>query len=372
MQTGTGPAGRLWQGAGAVLKTLRAGALLVPLALALAGAGAAPARALCAGADMLAELPAADRAAIERAAAQAPYAEGLMWRATRGTAQITLLGTYHFADPRHDALVAAAAPVLRGARRVLMEASPEDQAALQAALARDPSLMFTMTGPTLPERLSAQDWARLSAAVEARGIPAILAAKFKPWYVAMTLALSPCAMAEQGAGAKGLDERLMAAAAEAGVPVAGLEPFDTVFKLFGELSPQDEVDLILASLGMAERADDYTATLARAYFAQKIWLIWEFGKFDTLRHSGLSRDRAEAQIAVTQDILMDRRNAAWIAPMVAAAEEGPILVAVGALHLPGPGGVLARLAAEGFRIERLALPVEIGPVEMELPEAEPR
>lgn len=50
---------------------------------------------------------------------------------------------------------------------------------------------------------------------------------------------------------------------------------------------------------------------------------------------------------------MFRRNRAWIPVIEAAAGEGPVFAALGALHLSGADGVLALLQRKGFAIERL-------------------
>jgi uncharacterized protein YbaP (TraB family) len=51
--------------------------------------------------------------------------------------------------------------------------------------------------------------------------------------------------------------------------------------------------------------------------------------------------------------LIDTRNARMAERMLPMIGQGGHFIAVGALHLPGPGGVLDRLAAEGCDIERL-------------------
>ena len=56
--------------------------------------------------------------------------------------------------------------------------------------------------------------------------------------------------------------------------------------------------------------------------------------------------------------LMDNRNRAWIAPLLAGAEAAArdgrgIVAGFGALHLPGRNGVLALLAQQGFTVTPL-------------------
>ncbi len=331
-----------------------------PLALLRAVTGALmlaltalPAAAACTGADLLDALPAAERAALERAAHAVPHAQGLLFRAEKSGQRVTVVGTYHLHDDRHAGLVAAVSPALDDATALLVEAGPDEERALQAAMARDPALGFIMAGPTLPERLSEADWQRLRSAAEARGVPGPVAAKMQPWLVTVTLALSPCEIREAQLGAQGLDQLLMDQAAARGVPVAALEPYDTAFRIFEGLSAQEESDMIVVALSAVDRADDYAQTLADAYFDAEPRLIWEFGRHDALANAGLPAAAIEAQMALAEDRLMVSRNRAWIAPIETAAAKGPVVVAVGALHLSGEAGVLALLESRGWTVTRL-------------------
>ncbi|MDO5705676.1 MAG: TraB/GumN family protein [Paracoccus sp. (in: a-proteobacteria)] len=314
----------------------------------------------CEGRDLIADLPQTERDQIATAVAGVPYHQGLLWRATKGEAEITLIGTYHFADPRHDATMTAITPALADAAVVLVEAGPEEQDRLQQALVADPSLMIDADGPTLPERLDDHEWDILRTAMAERGMPAVLIAKMRPWYVSLMLGISPCMMkvvAEQGVKGS-LDAMLVTAAQDREIPVQALEPWDTVFTLFSGLTPEQEIGMIRATLPQAEYADDYAVTLANAYFAGDVWQLWEFGRLDALKSSGLSDAEIEEQFALAEDLLMNRRNQSWIGPMTEAAQAASrdgkgIVAGFGALHLPGDEGVLNLLARDGWTVERL-------------------
>ena len=318
-----------------------------------------PAAAECIGRNLIEGLAPEARAAIDEAVAQVPHNRGLLWRATRGDAEMMLVGTYHFPDRRHQAILSRIAGPLADAAALYVEASTDDEDRLQQALQSDPSLMFDPDGPTLPERLLPDEWARLAAAIEERGVPAVLASRMRPWYVALLLGVSPC-MIETMADpdSHGLDRMLGDLAQTMRVPIHSLEPWDTVFSLFRDLSPDQEEDMIRTALPAAEYADDYAATLTAAYFAGDVWRIWEFGRFDAYENSGLPREIVDEQIGLARTLLMDQRNRDWIMPLVAGAEAAAlqdkrIVAGFGALHLPGEQGVLRLLENEGWQIERL-------------------
>ncbi len=340
---------------------------IIGLALVLAGTvgtvAAAPAEpaAPCVGRNLFDQMPASRRAEIAAASAQVPYATGTLYEATRGDARLLLVGTYHFTDPRHAATVDLIAPRIRTADRLLVEAGPDEEKQLQARLADEPTLMADPTGPTLPQRLDPEDWSDLSRALAERGVPAVIASRLRPWYVATMLGVSPCVLRElrdQGGADAGLDKLLIHAAQGSGVPVQALEPYDTVFTLFQNMTPAEEIDMILAALPAAAHADDYTTTTAEMFAQGRVWDLWEFGRFDAYDNSGLDRAEVDRQVALTQEQLMDSRNRNWIKPLtraaMAAATRGKeVVAAFGALHLPGENGVLRLLERDGWTIRKV-------------------
>lgn len=335
------------------LLTLMRRPLLKGLSLATLLALPLPALAECVGQNLFDALPAAEQQTLTTAAHQQPYAQGLLFEARKGDRHVTVVGTYHLGDDRHQATLDRLAPALDGAKMLLVEAGPEEERQLKEAMGRDPSLAFIVEGATLPERLAEADWQRLRQAMSDRGMPAPMAAKMRPWFVTVTLALSPCAMAEAKQGIEGLDRQVIDMAKDRGLPVRALEPFDTAFKIFNGLSADEEHDMILTALSTESRADDYMQTLADLYFRGEPRLIWEFSRADAILNAGLTPAEVDHQMALTEERLMTTRNRAWMAGIEDAATQGPAIVAVGALHLSGKDGVLRLLEQNGWTINRL-------------------
>lgn len=325
------------------------------LASLLACLAAGPATATCTGANQIALLPEPVRADLVARVEAAPFARGNLWRATRGAEVLHLFGTYHLDDPRHDALMARVAPLVDASATVLVEAGPKEEAALQADLARDPSLMFVTDGPTLPELLPPDTWARLRAALAARSIPAFLGAKMQPAYLSMLLGIPPCASEMLQGRPNGLDQRVIARAETADRAVRALEPHDTIFRIFGRMTPDESVEMLQLSLAMDDQSEDVFATLLASYFAEDSRMIWEYSRWQTLQTSDMDATRVDADFARMEEMLMLERNRAWIPVIEAALADGPVFAAFGALHLSGQDGVLALLERQGFTLERLPL-----------------
>ena len=322
--------------------------LALALMLALAPLAA---RAQCVGQNLFEAMPATEQAALRAAADAVPYARGILYRATRGDEAITLVGTYHLPDPRHDETLDALTEALDGAGLVLVEATAEDEAELQRRMMTDPTLMFS-TGPTLPELLSEEDWQALSAAMATRGMPAFLVAKMNPFFAAIMLAIPPCAMRAVQGGAMGLDKMVMAEADAKGIPVAALESPDAIFDLFLQAAQEDGVGMIRAALIAERQGDDGAVTMADLYFAGEPRLIWELGQAQALA-GGMDPETVAREMEMTEELMMNARNRAWI-PVIEealAAGQGPIVVAAGALHLPGDEGLVRLLESRGFTVE---------------------
>lgn len=326
---------------------------LSSLIVLLVTAFATVATARCEGTDLIATLPAPERAEVAAAADRQPFARGNLWRATRGSETLILVGTYHLSDPRHGDLAGRLEPHLQPGARLLVEAGPDEELKLKTELLRRPDFMFLTEGPTLPELLGEADWQAVAAEMRARGVPPFFASKFRPWYMAMMLGIPPCALDSVQAGEKGLDHQLITLAQERGLVVQALEPFDTLFAIFGGLPMEDEIDLIRAALLLADRPEDMTVTLANAYFEGRAREVWEFSLRQSLAVASEDAAAVRRQFALMETTLMTTRNRAWIPVLRKAAAEGPVVAAFGALHLSGADGVLALLAAEGYSLQPL-------------------
>ncbi len=315
---------------------------------------AQPVAAECVGENLLDQMAPADRAALDARVAEVPYPTGNYWRATKDGQTVTMIGTYHLDDPRHDATRAIIAPAISAARTVLVEAGPDEEAQLMARLADEPSLMMITEGPTLLEQMDPADWDRLAAAMSERQIPAFMAAKFQPWYVTMMLSIPACDITAM-ADAHGLDASVIESATAQNIPLRALEPYDTVFSIFGGMTNAQQIDMIITSLAMEDRAVDMSITLADAYFAEDSRIIWELLQQMSLTLPGYTPEKVQTEFAQMEESMMSARNRNWIPVIEGAAKDGPVFAAFGALHLPGHDGVLALMERAGWTLERLPL-----------------
>jgi len=307
------------------------------------------AAAACTGRDMRDHLIPAQRSDLAAQMADVPFAEGNYWIATRGADVLHLVGTIHIHDPRLTPIAARLAPVLRSADRLLAEAAPDGEAKLQAHLARAPSLI-RIPGPSLIDRLDEQTWAALADAATARGIPPAMAAQLQHWYLSLSLGMPPCVLADLMQGKRGLDYMLMDIAATADVPVIALEPYTTIFELFAAQPIDEQIAALRLGILPTDQATDAMVTVREQYFDEQHAATFPLNAL--LAKGWLDMDEAlfDQLFAEMLDKLLYTRNDNWMPALLDA--RGTSVVAVGAAHLGGTGGLLQMLPAEGFTVER--------------------
>lgn len=305
----------------------------------------------CDGRNVFVTYPQATQDRIRARADAVPFSHGLVWRADRGDEVVTLVGTMHVPDSRYDGLLDQLDPMLNDATQLLVEAGPKEEAQLLKAMRTDQDLMF-LSDTTLPEMLPEDLWQSLRQAAQARGIPSVLLAKMRPGYAMIALSIPPCMVVAMQSGGVGVDKALMARAAQRQVPVHALEAYDTLFTLLDQVSDAEAVEMLRYTAQSMAGAEDDMATMADLYATGDIQMIWEFSRTRALQ-AGATPAEVERQMQLSEDVMLDARNAAWIDVIEGAAERGPVMVAAGALHMPGEGGVLSRLKARGWQITPL-------------------
>lgn len=312
-------------------------------------AGCAP------GEDLILSLPVEDFAELVARTRQAPFPAGLFWRAEGGGLTLDLIGTLHLDDPRLPYLVTIARPMVEAADIVFLEATREGMAEVQHLIATRPDLAFTLEGPTLRQLLTPEEWQVYAAEMAARSVPAFIASQFQPWLAFSTLSLPACLMAAGESAAHGLDYRIEQLAREADVPAIGLEGPTMLFDVFQELGPDFALDLLRTTLVQAVAAEDVLTTTTNAYFAGEHRMIWEFTRsfipegFDDI----FDADEMSATLDRLEEVLLVGRNQDWMAILSDLPPGTRAVVAVGAAHLSGPGGMLDLLDRAGFALERL-------------------
>lgn len=336
----------------AALNLLFLAAFLATLALAVSQARAK--EAACAGEDMMAKMQRDDPAAVAAIRAEAAGVEngrGVLWRIDReGVAPSFLFGTMHMSDPRVVALDARARAAFDAASTVVIETTEVlDQARMMAAMLANPELTMFTDGTTLISLVPEAERAEFEAALAARGIPPASVAKMKPWMIAAMVALPACEAARKAAGAPVLDLRLAGEAQAAGKALGGLETIADQLGAMASLPLEFHIRGLIDTLKLGDRVDDVVETMIVLYLEEETGMFWPFFRA-ALPSGGAS---GEAGFSAFEEAMVTARNRTMAERAMPFIDAGGAFVAVGALHLPGPEGLVALLREKGYRIERI-------------------
>ena len=219
---------------------------------------------------------------------------------------------------------------------------PVDRSALGAKLL---AAAIDRDQDTFQPDLAGAAAAPVEALLAAHGVPKELAHHLKLWFLAASVEAPLCEQAREQAGLPEVDEIVAEAGAAAKVPVIGLETADEQLAALAAAPPALSATLLKTSARLPELDDDAYATMVRLYRdgrpAEMIAVV------DALPELTAEERAAERKF---DDLLLVGRNetmATRAAPLLA---KGGAFIAVGALHLPGKGGLIARFRALGYRV----------------------
>jgi hypothetical protein len=304
----------------------------------------------CTGSDMMAQLAAKDPAAlqkIEDEASATPNGKGLLWKIeTPGAEPSYLFGTMHMTDPRVTSLTSGAQQAFEKAGTVVIETTEVlDQAAMMATLARNPDLMMFTDGTTLLSLLSPEDQKALEEGLAERGIQLASVSKMKPWMLSALVSLPACELARKAAGAPILDIKLGDDAKASGKKLAGLETVADQLNAMASLPMSFHLKGLIDTLRLGHRIDDVIETMIVLYVRGDTGTFWPL-----FRAVLPEEETDEAGYAAFEQTMIVERNkgmAKNAEPILAA---GNAFIAVGALHLPGPDGLIELLRKNGHTV----------------------
>ena len=328
--------------------------LVLWVAVLLSSLGAASVHAQstapgCTGRDILAEIreqQPEEWLRIDAVAQRTINARSIFWRIDGPNGPPShLFGTIHLSDDRVNALPVAVQLALGSATKVVLEVADLSPQNLEAAITRQQKLLVFGDDRSLETLLTPSEQVIARRAIEKAGMPGGALTALKPWVVNMTLSLSDCERRRARTGLKPLDLRLAEIAKQRGVPVLGLETLDDQLKALAAVPEDDQLTVLRAGLKLYERTDDLLETMVRRYLARELGQIWPM--HETLwRQAGFPASAFASfqhELITTRNVRM--RDAAL--PILAA---GGAFIAVGALHLPGPIGLVELLRGAGFKV----------------------
>lgn len=243
-----------------------------------------------------------------------------------------LLGTMHSEDPRllefKDPLMSA----MKQSRVFAMELVP-DSRTLEALS----EAMVLPEGESLEDILGADLYAEVVRILKDYGMGEPAVRRMQPWAAAMTLSLPP---PETGLF---MDLALSFRARGLGLEVRGLETLEEQLAFLRGMTADGQVEMIEQAVEMYPEMGTMFEDLVAAYLDGDLARMQEQAteQLDELPEK-LRRHFVKVGI--------DGRNATMLERSLPLAAEGGVLIAVGALHLPGETGLIQGFRDAGYEV----------------------
>jgi uncharacterized protein YbaP (TraB family) len=259
---------------------------------------------------------------------------GVFWRVTKdGRPASYLLGTIHSTDPRVTRLRPEVQAALDHADRFVMEMVMDTGALLQFG-----TNIMLEDGADLEDLLGRSLFSRVASAMSDYGMPEMVVHQLKPW-VAMAMLSMP-----RPSGEAILDMVLYQRAQGLGIPVSGLESAREQLAVFEGMPLADQIEMLKMTLDQLPHMPAMFEQLLQAYLAD-----------DLSRIAGMADQYKSRQNTQSMQRFMfklnDERSRRMLRRTIPYLEQGNSFVAVGALHLAGPAGLVTTLRSRGYDLE---------------------
>jgi uncharacterized protein YbaP (TraB family) len=246
-----------------------------------------------------------------------------------------LVGTMHSDDPRILAVLPDLEALLERVDTLAVELIPDGLASAALLVAT------RLPGDrALEDLLGVERFAALASLAADRGLPPGVLDRLKPWAAAVTVGVP------QPVGVPVLDTALYLAARDSGLRVVGLETVVEQLAAFDQLSPELQLALVDAVIKDASVLPLQVRALVDAYLAGDVQRLADVARTEY--------DGVDPRLQAWFDReLLERRNQRMLERSQDLLQRASTLIAVGALHLAGPSGLIEGLQGLGYDVEPL-------------------
>ena len=274
----------------------------------------------------------------------------LLWKISDADNSVYLLGSFHLLKPEDYPLSKDVDAAFADAKSLVFEIPPQEIASPelamqmgQAALRADGTRLDSDLSPALAQKLKA--WlAANDASLQKTGFQPRMLQLFEPWFVGLTVSIVE--MTDRGLDPKlGLDQHLAAQAKASGKPTSGLETGVQQIAFLDSMDHDEQLQFLDEALSQSQEGRQEVEKLHAAWRAGDVATLW----------NGMAVDMRQHYPKLYRHINVER-NDAWV-PKIEQRLKTPghddTLVVVGALHLLGNDGVVEKLRAHGYKVERI-------------------
>ena len=275
--------------------------------------------------------------------AKQPIQRPLLWKVSDADNSVYLLGSFHLLKRDDYPMPVEIDRAFDDAESLLFEIDPREMTAPETVATMQKYMAYE-EGKSLSKVLPKATLERLGTLVSASGGSVQALEQSEPWAVSLGLVLG----VSQAMGLQadlGLDRHLMERAAKAGKPAGGLETVDA------QMQAMDAVPYAEQAQGLDEFLVDPKKAVQELQDMHAWWRSGDVERLDT----GMRADMA-AKSPQSYKLLDVDRNNAWLPQIekrLTGSTSDDTLVVVGALHLLGSDGLVEKLKAKGYKVERV-------------------
>ena len=246
-----------------------------------------------------------------------------------------LFGTMHLLCPEDATLSANLKKAIREADRIYFEIDMDDMSQILGAL----KYARMNDNTKLSDLLSTDEYARVRKYFEQNGslLPFSMMERLKPYMLTSLIS-------EKGMdcnATNGMETVIMKEANKYDKEIKGLETAEFQAGLFDSIPYEKQAKELLKYIDSIDVHKNSTSELMKVYREQ------DLQKMEAMTA------RSDGGISEHLDLLVYNRNRRWAEQMKDILGDKPVLIAVGAGHLPGEAGMINLLRLAGYKVKPL-------------------
>jgi uncharacterized protein len=271
-----------------------------------------------------------------------PKEKALLWKiSANGLKKPSyLFGTIHLIPKNEFDFTEKTKHALKSTDRIAFEIDMKEMTNLRTQI----SLMskaFMAGGKTLRDLLAPEDYAFVRTKMDSKGLPITMLERMKPMFLSTMLGTDEESSVSANANMTSVEMELYKLSKKQKMESAGLETAAYQMAIFDSIPYEAQAQMLVDALHSTESGDDEFGKMIDLYQSKNI---------QEMQSSIISEDTGMKDF---EDLLLNKRNVNWIAPMGKMMRSKPTFFAVGAGHLGGKSGVIALLRRQGYKVEAI-------------------
>ncbi|MEM9549319.1 MAG: TraB/GumN family protein [Bacteroidota bacterium] len=268
-----------------------------------------------------------------------PLENALLWKIDGNglTTPSYLFGTIHLIDADDYFLPNGTLAAIDNSKKMVFEIDMNEMSDMGAMMGMM-NKAFMKDNKTLADLISEEDYKLVEAHFKELGLPLMMLERMKPMFLTVFASGDMDPMGLQSGSMKSYEMEFLDMAKNANKSVGGLETIEFQMSVFDSIPYTAQAEMLVETIKKGDTEGSDFEMMTQMYKDQKI--------SDMV---SMISDEDE-QLSEYEDVLLSKRNQAWISGMKKMMAEMPTFFAVGAGHLAGDKGVINLLKKEGYKL----------------------